>query len=427
MLRGKCKRLLLRYRRHFLPFVIVVIMFIGFVILIISSNYDKTAANVSDSETRLALRDSNFIQEIRSIFTTHFELYQKHCDGSDLFRPLSLTCRNITGLREMDLAALASYHFLRIPHPKPRLFDGVPELSNFIGIEIGHIAEHVIAPLISAFHVSGDTLYLTKSVDLGKQLLHLCRNKIPAPFIGYKQNSFNSPSVFLESISSIYPIFASLYVLTHDESFLEATRVFLEHMRRVPPQDLPLKSYADLARIGRMLPLSHVWDVFNPMYKLISVENPLLVSNQSQVFVYSIDTCTIGAYISSKHPLFNHISTKCENMIKRRPLPKRQYGSSEFGKYELVSSFSFEGELMDVLWRSNSTDLIPYIRNGFTVSRFNDTITGIRNVTEHRFRSDDLMHHQFYSRWILGSALIESNVPFHNVVLSSNGHILHLT
>ena len=364
------------------------------------------------------VRDSDFIREIRSIFVEQFEMYRESCSYSDVFRPLSGECRNVTGFGEMELAALTVAHLLRYPTPHVRVTD----LRKLTGVEVGHVADHVVAPLISAYYVSGESEYLVRAVALGKQLLE---NGLARTFIGHKDSPFGR--VFIESVSSVYPVFAALYHLTGDSEFGGGVRVFIDSVRSA--EDIPFSVYADLARIGRLVPKFQIEvnDLLTRALARISDENPIVLHQQSQVHVYSIDPCSIAPYIPSDHPKFSKISTKCERLIKRRPFPKRMSGSSEFGKYELVSSFAFEGELLELFWRNNKTDtLCSQIREVLTSTHFGRAVTGIVNVTESPFRSDNIMHHTLYSRWLTNSILIDSGFPFSSVVLSRNGHILAL-
>ena len=369
------------------------------------------------------VRDSDFVREIRSIFVEQFEMYREFCSGCDVFRPLSGEYRNVTGLGEMELAALAVSHLLR--YPKPHVFEGVPDLRKLTGVEVGHVADRVVAPLISAYYVSGESEYLVRAVALGKQLLEVCGNELAKTFIGH--NGFGR--VFVESVSSIYPVFAALYNLTGDSEFGGGVRVFIDSVRSTSERYLPFSVYADLARIGRLVPKFRVAvnELLMRALDAIHDENPIMVHKNSHVHVYSIDPCSVAPYIPPDHPKFAKISTKCERLIKRRPFPKRMSGSSEFGKYELVSSFAFEGELLELFWRNNKTETIcSETLEVLASAHFGRAVTGIVNVTESPFRSDNIMHHSLYSRWLANSILIDSGFPFSSVVLSGNGHILKL-
>jgi hypothetical protein len=103
-------------------------------------------------------------------------------------------------------------------------------------------------------------------------------------------------------------------------------------------------------------------------------------------------------------------------------------GASEFGPYDLQTGFRFEGELVEMFWRTNRKDEVKsMIEKGFEACRFGDVVTGMRNATWEGKRSDDFVHPEMFSRWILNGALIEAGIKFDDVVVSGNGHLLKMS
>jgi hypothetical protein len=80
--------------------------------------------------------------------------------------------------------------------------------------------------------VSGIPKYLKLATRIGEDLLTLYINSLSAPFIGVEIGQFGSREVFIDSISSIYPVFASLAVYNDDEKFIAPIKAFLSVLNK---------------------------------------------------------------------------------------------------------------------------------------------------------------------------------------------------
>lgn len=451
----------LRFGRHTVPIsmvLMIIAVILTMIIFTVKAKSGKVVVASKPTEVKptaapvyrqIEVPENEFISHLRSVLIEQYNLFQKNCPASDVWRPKTRLCKNITLTSETSLASLASFLLLDKEH-KPDIFQQVPSFAGRTGLEIGHIADYVIAPLISAYHVSHVTSYLDKAVAIGNELLQFFKETLPHPFIGYQEGHFGKQEIFIDSVSSIYPVFAALKDLTDDGAFLTPIRKFLDilkksiHKNQIPTKyklrgdfrgshsavlDIPFRVYADVARVGRILPdlRLDVDDLLDLVFPLLTKSNPVMVYNVTDIFVYNIDACTVGGYISRNHQLYSQISKKCRSLIKRVPLPKRITGQSEFGPIEFHSGFAFEGELLEVMWRDGKIDKArEFINTGLTETRFDNVITGMLNRTTGYKRSDNVMHPELYSRWLLNAVLIESNISYDSVVLSDKGNILKM-
>ena len=115
---------------------------------------------------------------------------------------------------------------------------------------------------------------------------------------------------------------------------------------------------------------------------------------------------------------------ECLNLLNEQEFPFTK-ATTEFRSHVYISSFKYEGEYFEYLWENNKTEELNfYISNAFDKSIFNGYATGIRNVTNYKYETDDTMHPTFFSRWIVSSMIYESKANFNDFVFSRNGHIL---
>jgi hypothetical protein len=145
----------------------------------------------------------------------------------------------------------------------------------------------------------------------------------------------------------------------------------------------------------------------------------------NDVYVYSIQPCSVGAYLPKNHRLFPILVKKCAGLVKRHPLPSRLNGASEFGTYDLETGFAFEGELLELLWRAGEIEKARImIVDSLKECTIEGAVTGMANATIDGKRSDNFLHPEFFSRWIFNGGLMEMGVNFDDLVLSEGGHIL---
>jgi hypothetical protein len=290
--------------------------------------------------------------------------------------------------------------------------------------------------------------YLEKAVAIGSELLTLVDSALPLPYIGLQHGQFDQDEVFIDSISSIYPVFASLALHSNDQRFLTPIRHFLDFLhdsiseKQIPskysltePQagihtdllDIPFRVYSDIARIHKILPDIDTKGLLHLPPAFLNRDSPLTIFGVNEVFVYSVEACSVGSYIHQDHPVYSNLVKKCDSLLKNTNWPRRLSGSSEFGNYDLQTGFAFEGELIELFWRESRLERArSFILNSLSECRFGSAITGIRNTTSQGKRSDNWMHPELFSRWILNGALIESGIKFEDVTLSEGGHILQL-
>jgi hypothetical protein len=314
------------------------------------------------------------------------------------------------------------------------------------GLEVGRVADYVIAPLISAFLVSGMRVYLNQASRIGDELLRLYGGGLLRPFIGVEVGQFGSADVMLDSISSVYPVFAALAVHTQNGAYIGPVQTFLDRVnqsiwnhqianryelgesnkgKHSAMMDVPWKIYADIARIRRILPSVRTDHVLSLISGYLSPSNPVKYYDRDGLFMYSVHPCSAGAWLPQGHGSFPAILKKCGNLVKRNPLPSRLNGASECGTGDLETGFAFEGELIELFWRTGQTEKAEkMIGDAIRECRFGDAITGMMNATAEGRDSDNFIHPELFSRWVFNGALIAAEVPFEELVLSEGGHIL---
>jgi hypothetical protein len=360
-------------------------------------------------------------------------------------RPLSHACRNYTRSFETALSALSAFHLLA-PDSVPAIFTDPPIFRENIGVEIGRIADYVIAPLISAYLVSDSPKYLSLAKQIGEEMLTFYNESLFAPFIGVPTGQFGTRDVLLDSISSVYPVLASLTHYTNDTKFTPPIKKFLELMNisvtknQIPNKyslkrpykgthsavlDVPWRVYADIARVRKILPKLKTGPLLNLVFYHLPESNPLKYYDVNEVYLYSIQPCSVGAYIATDHKIFPQLLKKCLNLVKRNPLPSRLNGASEFGTYDLETGFAFEGELLELFWRVGERQVArTMILDSLKACRIGPAVTGMANATVEGRMTDDFIHPELFSRWVFNGALMEAGVPFDSLVLSEGGHIL---
>jgi hypothetical protein len=284
------------------------------------------------------------------------------------------------------------------------------------------VADYVIAPLISAFHVSGESQYLQLAKRIGEEMLSVYDNSLFPPFLGVATGQFGTRDVLMDSISSVYPVFAALSVSTNESKFVAPVKKFLEVMNQsitksqIPNKyslkgsfkgthsavlDVPWRVYADIARVRRILPKLRTERLLNLVLPFLSEANPLKYYDVNEVYVYSIHPCGVGVYLPLDHPLFPALLKKCKNLVKRHPLPSRLNGASEFGTYDLETGFAFEGELLELFWRTGKLQTArEMITDAIRVCTIDGAVTGMANATVDGQISDNFLHPELFSRWI---------------------------
>jgi hypothetical protein len=332
----------------------------------------------------------------------------------------------------------------------------IPDLTNLIipfgtGVEIGRIADYVIAPLISSYIVTQNRVYLDIAVRIGDRLLESYNGSLFSPFFGTNMGQFGTREVFIESISSVYPALAALAFHTHEKRFSKPIKKFLAVLKgsitknQLPTKyslkngkgihsavlDIPFRLYSDISRIQRILPELPTADLLKLVLAFLPEANPLKVTFRptelQEVFTYSVQPCSVGAYIARSHPIYDPLVKKCENLVKRNSIPSRLNGASEFGAYDLETGFAFEGELFEFFWRNGGQDRIePFITKSLKDCRFGEAVTGLVNATFDGRQSDNWMHPELFSRWIFNGLLVAAGVQFEDVTLSEGGHLLML-
>jgi hypothetical protein len=387
---------------------------------------------------------TNFADILAETLRDQFALYSTSCSNSDWIRPLTNECRNYTFATETALSALAAFHLVN--QTTLPIFDTVPTLSERVGAEVGRVADYVIAPLISAHIVTQSPKYLEMAKKIGEDLLSFCNKSLFRPFIGVDVGQFGTRDVFMDSISSIYPVLASLHDLTRDKKFIGPIKKFLSIMNKsvkknqIPNKyslkgdqagqhsavlDIPWRIYSDIARIRKILPKAKTEPLLNLVLPFLNEANPIKVYDVEDVFVFSIQPCSTGAYLPPDHKILPKLLKKCGNLVRRNPLPSRSNGASEFGTYDLETGFAFEGELIELFWRHGDVEKAKkIIIDSLPVCRFGRAITGMSNATTDGRMSDNFLHPELFSRWIFNGALMELGVDFDDVVLSEGGHIL---
>jgi hypothetical protein len=127
-----------------------------------------------------SLANWSFLSTLRTTLVEQFALYRELCPNSDWARPVTRACRNFTGASETALSALSAFHLFQSSFI-PEIFADPPAFLAHAGTEVGYVADYVIAPLISAFLVSGLPKYLNLAARLGNDILSLYNNSLFAP------------------------------------------------------------------------------------------------------------------------------------------------------------------------------------------------------------------------------------------------------
>jgi hypothetical protein len=132
---------------------------------------------------------------------------------------------------------------------------------------------------------------------------------LPKPFVGYGKGEFGLNEVFVESVSSIDPVLASLAYHTGDKKFSDPVRRFVQFLRKqqkkqqLPAKyrfnesnkgvhenrlDIPFRVYSDLSRINRILSDVETKELLKLVKAFLPDKSPLTVFDVEEVYVYSI-------------------------------------------------------------------------------------------------------------------------------------------
>ena len=313
----------------------------------------------SQKKISMIIPDSEFIYKIRNISQKQYHYYQKDCNGSDVLRPLTHICKNYTQSSETFLAYLAVSHLFKqndLSNSNLDSFDMVTfhkslksiSLKRKIGIEIGRFADFVVAPLISAYYTTKNEDYIQSAISLCKEIIELIgsNDPIPAPYIGYsqKEQHFGKAEVYIDDVSSIFPVLASVAHITQNKIFITPVQNFVNHIRKsifkqkqlaskkkgkkkdlsniynnisnigqldvsklsVPVKfsldrgqvgipaskfDFPFRLFADLKRISRILPSIKTDDIIKVGISRLNKENPTVIYDENYIKVVSIEPC----------------------------------------------------------------------------------------------------------------------------------------
>ncbi|OHT06985.1 hypothetical protein TRFO_24870 [Tritrichomonas foetus] len=436
---------------YVLAFLIGCILLGTFIISTYLPSPEKIIKMPENIFTQISLPNSIFINNLNQLAKEQFKHYLKTCGSSDVIRPLSSNCRNYTFFSETKLSYLALNQLFQDDYDLSLQIDS-KLLKNIFQqnktIELGRIADNVINPLISAYFVSHKNSFLEKALLITNEILSTYNGPIPPPYINSgKKQHFGENEVFIDDVSSIFPTLTSLYYITHDNAYLNHVKAFVNHIRKsiqdniVPikfsldnykpvstsKHDFPFRLFADLHRISRILPSITTSDITKIGSHSLHKENPLTIYDENYVKVISIEPCWYAVILQSDDPLYSTLVKKCKNLVKRKCPPSRMNGNSEFGSYDLLTQFEFEGELLELYWKNELlAEYKKMINNVIDETKNKGFITGIRNSTKEGKRSDDFLHPQFFSRYILNSILVESGIKYEDVVLSDGGHILKM-
>jgi hypothetical protein len=313
-----------------------------------------------------SLANWSLLSTLKATLVDQFALYRELCPNSDWARPVTRTCRNFTGASETALSTLSAFHLFQSSFI-PEIFADPPALLAQAGTEVGYVADYVIAPLVGAFLVSGLPKYLNLAARVGNGILSLHSNSLFAPFIAVGDGQFGAREVFLDLISSVYPVLAALAVHTNDKKFIAPILTFLSVMNesitktQIPNRyllktpakgmpsavlDVPWSVYTGIARVRKILPKLKTEGFLQLVPAFMSESNPLkftFVRDLNEIFMYSVQPCSAGAYLPTNHPMFPLLLKKCSNFVKRNPLPSRLNGASEFGTFDLETGSRLRG------------------------------------------------------------------------------------
>lgn len=446
-----CKRCFLCRTKRRMRMVQIVILMICIIGSSIFATYylthsTKIATKFKDVqngiEHLLHNKESDFTKEIIKEALNQYNFYHEACAGSDYLRPKTNKCVNKTGIAETQYAALPVFSIISPKHQAIESLPDIKPISDYTGCEIGRIAENLISPLISTYIITRKQKYIKKAAILGTQLLDMM-NLPPYPFIGSKTGYFHKSSVFIESVSDIFPILASLAYYTNDESYIKPINQFINGIKKSKKNEKILYSFDkfkgvktdendfsfsllhDLSRVSNILENIDTYDIIKTIIPQLNKGNPLMVANISNVQMYSIESCQLLTMLDTDEGIYKNLAKKCKDSLRNNNIPLRLRGSSEFGDYSLNTNFQFEGEMIEMFWKNGKyDDAKKYIKKVLRECKFDDYITGMRNTTLSTKYSDDILHPRYFSRWVLSSILIDANIPFENCVFSESGFIL---
>ena len=382
------------------------------------------------------IKETVFTRAVKEVLLTQYDDFISACKGSDIFRPKTKKCINKTNTNETELSSLALMMLLTQQKDNSDVHNIKSILESNSFIETGYVADNIIAPLMSAFIVSGNENYLKEAKSIGEMMLDAFETS-PFPFTyivkgtGMLTNQQKYP--FFNEISSLIPVFASLFYHTKEKRFINYINKFLKEveasfakngvslqlMTKDDTKIFPVKFFDDVQRsmkISKNVKGENVMRYFDSHIKHM---DSLDIKTNNFVNIKLIEYCS-PLLISRNEKLIE----KCESFTKGENLPLRMKGKSEYQTHKYQASFAFEGELLELYWKTGEKEkFMELINNGLYDNEFDNHVTGVINVTVPG-TTDDYMHATMFSRWGLSAILHDSEIPFESIVFSRNGHIL---
>ncbi|KAI0228052.1 Endoplasmic reticulum mannosyl-oligosaccharide 1,2-alpha-mannosidase [Lamellibrachia satsuma] len=179
-------------------------------------------------------------------FKHAWSAYKKHAWGHDELKPMTNTYEKWFGLGLTLVDSLDTMYIMGLKEEFDEARGWVAKELNFDAANDVNLFEctiRVLGGLLSAYHLSGDDMFLHKATDLGDRLLAAFNSPSAVPYsdVSLRQRSAHSPRWGPDSstseVSSIQLEFKDLSHVTGDKKYEEAVDRVSQHLHSLPKKD----------------------------------------------------------------------------------------------------------------------------------------------------------------------------------------------
>lgn len=169
--------------------------------------------------------------------------YKKYAWGHDMLKPLSKTYHDWFGLGLTLVDALDTMYIMNLQSEFEEARDWVASSLSFdVNREVNlfEVTIRVLGGLLSAFHLSGDQMFLEKATDLGARLLPCFNTESGVPFSDINLATMRahspkwSPDSSTSEVTTIQLEFRALSRATGEPKYESAAARVSEHVHNLP-------------------------------------------------------------------------------------------------------------------------------------------------------------------------------------------------
>ncbi|GIY38434.1 endoplasmic reticulum mannosyl-oligosaccharide 1,2-alpha-mannosidase [Caerostris extrusa] len=209
-------------------------------------SFDGVRSNLMEKIVGAALEQKEKQKAIVDAFLHAWKGYRSYAWGHDHLKPITKTFQNWFGLGLTIVDSLDTMYIMGLEEEFTEAKEWIKEKLNFNvnkDVNFFETTIRVLGGLLSAFHLSKDSVFLEKAVDLANRLMPGFRSSSGMPYsdVNLQTGHAHPPTWGQDStvseISTVQLEFRDVSRLTGDPKFEAAAFKVSEHLHKLPKRD----------------------------------------------------------------------------------------------------------------------------------------------------------------------------------------------